>query len=321
MKITAKTVADACGVSLATVSRAFRADASISGDLRQRILTSAQELGYTPPAPRQRKRTGRQMIGLIVGDIENPFYPSVLKRFASQTSKNGLDMIVHVVPPGQSVDDIFELVLATDVDALVVTSAILPSKLVSACKARGVPVVLFNRIQTDPNLNAVCADNYGGSKLVADRFRTAGHRRICFVGGLARTSTHLERRRGFMDGLVSCEVIEVSGDFEYQMARRAVDEVLKASNPPTAVFCANDLMAFAAIDAAKSLGMAPGSDIDVVGYDDVPMASWSSYKLTTVSQQIDTLVGETLHLIKSLTQQSEGQIRVVPAKLIARKSG
>lgn len=321
MRVTANDVAEACEVSLATVSRAFRADAPISKDLRLRILAKAKEFGYAPPAPRQRKKIGRRVIGLIVGDIENPFYPSVLKCFAAKTADRSLDMVVHVVPPEKSVDDIMAQVLGTDVDALVIASAILPSRLAADCKARGLPVVLFNRIQTDSSLNAVCADNYGGGKMVAARFLSAGHERICFMGGMTRTSTHLERRRGFIDGLGQCDLQEVAGLYRYNTARQAMDDVLSASKPPTALFCANDLMAFAAIDAANTVGMTPGKDIQIIGYDDVPMASWSSYQLTTVSQRVDVLVNETLDLILSVSPKTKGEMRIVPSALIVRSSG
>lgn len=321
MRVTAKDVAAASDVSLASVSRAFRANAPIAPALRQKILLQAKQLGYVPPLNRERGDSGRRAIALIAGDIENPFYAAALRSFAEQGATQNIDINVYLPPQGGSVDDIMRQVLESGVDAVVITSALLSSTLAIECQTRGLPVVLFNRVQTDPGISAVSADNYGGGTMVAKRFLAQGHRHLAFVGGLARASTHLERRRGFLDAATAGAVHEVAGDYDYAQTYMAVSQLLEDVPCVTALFCANDLMAFAAIDSARAKGMVPGQDISIIGYDDVPMAQWESYQLTTVSQQTEKLVRETLSLVVASDLLADPEIRIIPGALIERQSG
>ena len=326
MKITAKDVADSCGTSTAAVSRAFRAEAKINPTLRAKILTSARELGYAPPAKRVTRTEGRRTVSIVVGDIANPFYTSMLEVFAKGMAALQHDMLVHIVPPGKSVDSTVSQVMRSGSDAAIIASANLSSELAGECKRRGMPVVLFNRIQTDPNLNAVCADNYNGGILAAQRLVSRPCRTIGFVGGIPDTSTHLERRRGFLDALERegmALTFEGSGQYDYGLTFSLISKLLEGQSRPEGLFCANDIMAIAAIDAARRIGLVPGEDISILGFDDVPMAAWTSYQLTTFRQRVGQMATDTLNLIEDVWQDpnAAGSLRMVRCSLIERKSG
>jgi DNA-binding LacI/PurR family transcriptional regulator len=326
MKITAKDVAKRCNTSTAAVSRAFRAEATINPKLRTVILTTARELGYAPPAKRLKRTDGRQTISIVVGDISNPFYPSVLEKFATEIGARKHYMLVHVVPQGETVDSTISQVLRSGSDAAIIASANLSSELARQCRLRGMPVLLFNRVQADPNSNAVCADNYNGGLLAAQRLLSRKCVSFGFLGGTRDTSTHLERRRGFIDELdrqKSGLIYEGDGAYSYDIAFGAVSKLLEGPNRPDGLFCANDIMAFAAIDAARRVGMVVGQDISVLGFDDVPMAAWTAYDLTTFRQRIGQMVSDAVSLVEEMwdNPETEGALRMVRCGLVERTSG
>ncbi len=323
MKVTAKDVALHAGTSVSAVSRAFRPQSSLSTEMRQRILRTAATMGYTIPAQRLAAKSGSNTISLVVGDVLNPFYPSILEEFASAVLGSGMLLDLHVVPKGESVDSVMAHVFNQRPSAVVVTSATLSSALAEHCMKKGIPVVLFNRVQINTAVSAVCCDNYAGAQQVANHLLSKGYRKIAFVGGVKNTSTHLERWRGFEDRMTQAEMPvfrSVSGQFDYETSFDAVRDLLTNDVPPDAVFCANDIMAFAAIDAAKSIGLCIPDDLAIVGFDDVPMAAWRSYRLTTVRQRIRLMVKDTLTLISQLIEDpgATGTIRITPGHLIER---
>jgi DNA-binding LacI/PurR family transcriptional regulator len=326
MKVTAKDVAIKCNTSTAAVSRAFRADSVIDFNLRTKILFVARELGYLPPAKRIKQIEGYRTISIVVGDILNPFYPNALEMFAKEMTMRGHHMLVHVVPSDEAVDSTISQVLKTGSDAAIIASANLSSDLAHGCKQRGMPVVLFNRIQTDGRINAVCTDNYNGGLLAAERLLARNCSSVGFIGGIRDTSTHLERRRGFIDGLNRQEsrlTFEESGAYDYNESFAVISNLLEGPLRPDGLFCANDIMAFAAIDASKKIGMVVGEDIAILGFDDVPMAAWTAYDLTSFRQRIRQMVTNTVNLIEGMWQNPdvEGELIMVRSRFIERSSG
>ncbi|AML51717.1 LacI family DNA-binding transcriptional regulator [Falsihalocynthiibacter arcticus] len=325
MKVTARDVAKSAETSVSAISRAFRSDSSLSDDVRQRVLRIAAEMGYVIPSQRMAAQGKTRTISLVVGDVVNPFYPSILEAFSSAAMDEGILLNLHVVPQGKSVDSVIAHVLGQRSSAVIVTSATLSSDLAVQCLQKGLPVVLFNRVQINTGLSAVCCDNYAGAQQVVDFLLTKGYQRIAFVGGLRNTSTHLERWRGFEDRMNDAGrpvFRSVSGSFDYDVSFAAVVDLLNDSQPPDAIFCANDIMAMAAIDAAKSQGRSIPHDVAVVGFDDVPMAAWQSYRLTTVRQRVRLMVQDTFKLISQLIEDpaARGTIRITPSVLIERDS-
>jgi DNA-binding LacI/PurR family transcriptional regulator len=325
-KVTAQSVANACNTSLAAVSRAFRPDAPIATDLRIAILKTAARLQYAPPSRRVRSKGNVVSFALIVGDIENPFYPLVLREFAAIAHDKRWDMVVLVTPERGSVDSLIAQILQANVDVVVVTSAELSSRLAGICRAKSLPVVMFNRVQVDAGMTAVCTDNYGGGQLAGDRLIDAQRRSIAYIGGRKKTSTHLERRRGLIDALARRQMVldhDIVCDYSYETALAAGAALFARPTPPDGIFCANDNMGFAMIDAAHQAGLRPGHDVSIIGYDDVPMAGWISYRLTTISQQVPEMVRHTVASMSEVigVTPKSGQITVVPPMLIARESG
>lgn len=323
-KTTAKDVAVATGHSVASVSRAFREGSPLAPRVRVEILRAAARLGYLPPAARF--AGGLETISLVVGHLENPFYPAVITEFSQALQARGRRMVLHVVPPGGEVDTVLAQVLESRPDAAVVASALMSSQIARDCRARDMPVVLFNRVQPDLEMTAVTCDNYGGGRMAARHLLASGRKRIAMIAGRADTSTHLERARGFRDMMAEAGqslLRMVAGEYSYPLAFAAMQDLLRGQPAPDAVFCSNDLMAIAAIDAARQLGASLPQDVAVVGFDDIAMAGWQSYGLTTIRQPVAQMVQNALDLIEVQLRDpgAGGAIRILPGQLIARQSG
>ena len=324
-KVTAKEVAALAGVSVSAVSRAYRAEASISEEKRKMVLSAASQLGYVSSVEKVLAEQSTNTIAMVVSELRNPFYPIAIDELTRILPQRNLKAIMHVVPTAEDVDTIMRQVLDFRTEGVILASSTMTSQLSRACRDLGIPAVLLNRIQTDRNMLAVCCDNYGGARQIAGRFVKMNRQRIAFIGGRRDTSTHLERLNGFRDQLNEAgrEIVHrLDGGFDYQQAYLAARDLLSQRPMPDALFCANDIMAIAALDAARSMGVRVPDDLAVIGFDDIPMAAWESYRLTTMRQPLRRMLQQAVDLI--LTAEAAwdtGDIRVIPGELQVRESG
>lgn len=325
-KATAKQVAQRAGVSLAAVSRAFRQDAPLAEEKRAAILAAAAALGYQSPAARLSRTLGERTVTLVASELSNPFYPMAIEVMTTALSRAGKRTLLHVAPPSHDMDAALRQILELRSRAVVILSSTISSSLARSCRANGVPAVLFNRVQIDADMTAVTCDNYGGARAAARRLIAAGRRRIGMVGGITDTSTHLERARGLRDGLAEAGAAlfcDWNGGYDYRRSFETACAALDGPERPDALFCANDIMALAVIDACKAKGVAIPGDIAVIGFDDIPMAGWQSYRLTTFAQPLTRMAEETVRLIGLMEagQPVQGLIRVFAPDLRERESG
>lgn len=324
-KVTAKQVADRAGVSVSAVSRAYRANASIAADKRSAIFAAASALGYVSPVDRALSAQATNMIAMVVSEMRNPFYPIAVDELTRLLPERGMKAIVHVVPSADLIDSVMRQVLDFKTEGVILASATMTSQLARACREHGIPAVLLNRVQSDSSMMAVCCDNYGGARQVAERFLKQGRQRIVFLGGRRDTSTHLERMRGFRDCLEDSgqEIVQqLDGGFEYHQAFAAAQYLFDQRPLPDAVFCANDIMAIALLDAARHHEIRVPDDVAVVGFDDIPMAAWEAYHLTTVRQPLRRMLSQAVDIIMSPDGiNADGDIRVLQGELQERRSG
>lgn len=326
-KITSIDVARQANVSQSTVSRVFSNNSpNVSEKARQRVLKAAYELGYQPNAIARMMSTRQtNIIGLVMSTITSPFYPYVLEKFLENLQAIDLQVLVFTSSSTQSVEDILPLVLQYQVDALIITSARLSSDMAKMSMDSGTPVILFNRSVKDPNMSAICADNIAGGRLVADILLDSGHEELAFIAGIQNTSTSQDRERGFSMRLAERGYTDwqrVQGAYTYETGYSATQDLLSQKDYPDAIFCANDIMALGAIDAIRAQGLSVPDDISVIGFDNIPMAGWGAYQLTTISQEVDKMIEQTINLMQEKIESptSPSRLEHVTGKLIVRSS-
>jgi DNA-binding LacI/PurR family transcriptional regulator len=327
--VTAKQVAQELGVSQSMVSRAFTKEASISADMRQKVMAAAERLGYKPNAMARTLITRRSgIVGIVMGDLTNPFYPEVLEVLSKRLQQNNLQTLLFNVPTGQEVDDELPLLLQYQVDAVVITSATISSAMARSCAARGIPVLLFNRYVPGSGVHAVSCDNYEGGRTVTRYLIERGHRRLVYVAGKPETSTTMDRERGVNDLLAELGMKlwgrEEVAEYTHEQGREAALRLLRGKRRlPDAIFFANDIMAIGGLDAIRGeLGLRVPEDISVVGFDDIQMAGWPSHSLTTVRQPIGAMVEKTAQLLdlSAAGKLPKPRSHLIPGELVERSS-
>ena len=301
-KVTSAEVAARAGVSQSAVSRVFTKGASASAKTVEKVKKAAAELGYRPNVLARAMVSGKsRIIGLVVAYLENQFYPDVLEKLSTALQERGYHVLIFMTSQtAGNIDSVVEEILDYQVDGIIAASVAMSSDLTERCRAAGVPMVLFNRSQDDPRMSAVTSDNIAGGRKVAEFLIAGGHRKIGYIAGWEGASTQRDREEGFMQGLRAAGIPLHSrevGNFKMDEAREATLRMFE-TDPPDAVFVANDHMALAVMDTVRfDLGLKVPEDVSVVGYDDVPTAAWPAYNLTTVRQPANRMVAETVDIL------------------------
>lgn len=309
-KITAMDVARLAGVSQSAVSRVFTPGASASQATAQKVRAAAEQLGYRPDPLARAMITGRtRIIGLVVAYLENQFYPVVLELLSQALQARGYHVLVFMAENStERVPQVMAELLDYQVDGIITASVAMTNDLTTRCAKAGIPVVMFNRGQDDDRLSEVTSDNLAGGARAARYLIETGHRRIAHVMGWQGSSTGRDRAKGFSQALRDAGQVPfamIDGMYARDAASVAVRRLFEGPTKPDAIFVGNDHMAFAVMDTLRfELGLKVPEDVSVIGYDDVPMAAWPSYNLTTIRQPVRRMVEATVEI---LLNQIEGE--------------
>ena len=321
---TSKDVAALAGVNQSTVSRALTHDGDVADATRTRILKAAARLRYTPNAlARGLIQQKTNIIGIVMAGITSPFQSYVLEKFVKKLHGAGRQALVFSAAQGEEVDDVLPAALQYHVEALVITSAPLWSQKIEDVVSR-VPVVLFNRGMPGSKAHTVLCDNATGGRKVAEYLIKLGHTRFGYVAGNANTSTNADRERGFTQrvGQEGFACAREQATYGYETGYAAMQRLMQPPDRPSAVFCASDIVAMGAIDAARALGLHVGRDVSVAGFDDIPMAGWEAYQLTTVHEPVDEMIDATVMLLGQLREDGavKGRSYLFDGALVERAS-
>lgn len=325
--ITIVEVAEHAGVSISAVSRAFNAEASCSARMRAKVLKAAAELGYKPNRLARGMKSRSNLVGILITDFENPAYLSILNDFTRTLQRNGYHSLLVNVGEDMDIREAVELVMEYRVDGLIVTSSALPAELVEVCHAQATPVVIFGRRSLNNQVTVVCCDNILAGRIAADKLSDAGYKRFAFVGGVEGSSATVERQRGFITRLVELgqehwQVID-AGRFSYDAGFKATQRLFARSEPPDALFFADDILACGGMDAIRhELGLKIPEQVGVIGMDDMGFAGNRAYGLSTIRQPFGDMVQESVTaLLKHIADaKMEPQEIVLPCELVVRES-
>jgi LacI family transcriptional regulator len=318
------------GVSQSTVSRALRGDPRVRPDTRRRIEAAAERLGYRPASVPPPEEASTRTIGVVVADLTNPFFPSLLTPIHDELRLMGYRVVLFAertdIPSGQQA---LNRLLDRTLDGVLVTTATLDSRLTEAMHSRELPVVLLNRYVDGMDVDRVVADNHEGGRLAGRHLLELGHRRIGMIRGPSNTSTSRDRGAGFVEVLAEAGVevdpaLVREGYYSHQSGYQHARTLLRLDEPPTAIFCGNDIIGFGVVDAARSLGVRVPDDVSIVGFDDVPMASWEVFQLTTVRQPLADMASAAARMLAERIEYAGdlggGREQVFAASLVKRST-
>ena len=326
--VTSHDVARLAQVSQATVSRVLRQDPKVRPETRDRVLRVLAETRYEPNAAARAFRTNRTgSIGVVVARLSYQLYPAMLEAIGAQLARLGQRMIVWDSEHGGDAPASRALRQGI-VDGVILTAATRESEFLREVPAGGYPVVLVNRTVDEYASDQVSSNNLDGGRRVAEYLVRCGRERIALIGGVPRASTIRDREKGFREELERLGVEMPphyyfrSETFSHASGEQAVTRLLELAAPPDAIFCVNDVLAMGAMDGARARGVHVPEDLWLVGYDDIELASWGAYDLTTVRQPMEQMVAQAIDLLLARITNRNTPIehKCLPNELVIRGS-
>ena len=324
-RATIRDVARLAEVSVASASRAMNGLGSVTDATRQKVLAAARMLRFVPHSGARSLSTQRtDTVGLVLPDLYGEFFSELIRGVDLAARERGLHLLVS-----NSHGDAEEAVLAMRsmrgrVDGLLVMSPHVDSAALAENIDDGLPIVLVNTDAAGGRFPAFRVDNFGGAFAVTRHLVDTARRRIAHVAGPATNYEARERRRGYEAGLDAAAQapIVVEGDFTEDSGARAAHGLVTGSNPPDAIFAANDMMAVGCLLAIRDAGLRVPDDIALAGFDDIPLARLIDPPLTTARIRISELGRSALErLARSIEGgESEASLQTAQPELVIRRS-
>ena len=303
-RVTAEDVARVAGVSRSAVSRCYSKRAYVSREKREKIRKAAEILGYRPNALAASLNSRQSnLVAIVTGNLKNHYDSEVVGRLINRLI--GLKKFPIVI--GGTTDDvrdseILEL-LDYPLDALVVRAGSVTAETAQACLKLQVPLIVSGRVLEVGNVDSLCCDNVLGSRLAVGKLLDSGRRNIGYLGGAPMFFSEQERALGFITAMQERRVepaFLTRSDFSFDGGYEAGLRMLKGAGRPDAVFCGNDAMALGLLTAARTtFRIQVPDELAIIGFDDIEMAQWPCFDLSTVRNPVDLTVDEILLLLES----------------------
>ena len=290
-RLTIRDVAELAGVSMGTASNVINKPELVGEETRERVLKAMRDIGFVRNnAARQLRRGRNQAIGLVVLDIDNPFFTALAR--GVEDAANEADHLVILCSSASSTarEDRQLRLLEEQRVAGILMSPVRkdPSPPVYEIRSRGMPIVLLDRGRSRRDQCSAAVNDTSGGRLVAEHLVSLGHERLGLINGPGSLKPCAERRASFLDALgkrglalASAHDVETA-EMTISAGEEAVANLLSRGRLPTALFCTNDLLAIGAEHAALTRGLRVPEDLAIVGYDDIRFAAMSFVPLTSV---------------------------------------
>jgi len=325
--ITLRMVAEKAGVSVNTASRAINNKPDINKETKKQVLRIAKELGYIRNAAAFALRTKKtETIGVVIADNRNPFYAEVLSGMEIAARENNYHIILaNTQRDYNKEEEAINLLLAKRVDGLLIAPVQDRDDDIAYLVGKRFPFVIVGRDFENIEADAVYNDEIKGGFLATEYLIKKGHKRIAFINGFLYKSPAKGRLTGYKQALKKYDIplddILISvGDIDVEDGYRRTKQLLEKELDFTAIFAYNDMMALGVIQALKEKNLRIPGDIELVGYDDIPFASFVNPPLTTIKIKKQELGVESVNLLLSRINNRHRKIKkvVLDVELITR---
>lgn len=288
-----KDVAKKAGVSIATVSRVLNNNPNVNPEIVSKVKKIIKSLNYRPNRVAQRLRVkdgNRKLIGLLVPDIQNPFYVEVIRGVEEIAHRNDYAVLMGNFAQEEEKHDMYlNLMISESVDGLIVAPTHEKDSKVIGLIKNGFPIVCVDRGISDLEVDVVLVDNHKGAYDAVKHLIKAGHRKIAYLAGLQTIPTTIQRQQGFEEALkennipIRSEFIKF-GDSKQESGQKLARELLLMKDPPTAFFTGNNLITLGALETIHNMNLKIPDQVAIVGFDDMPWSISLNPPLTAVSQ-------------------------------------
>ncbi|MBK6724872.1 MAG: LacI family DNA-binding transcriptional regulator [Acidobacteria bacterium] len=334
-------IASTIGVAPMTVSRVVNGTGYVSEKTREKVLLAVKEMSYRRNGlARNLKRQKTDTVGLVLGDISNPYSTEIANAVRERLAARGYNLFICISEHSANEDiGAFESLVDHNIDGLIVATRSNQDgdERLRSIADSNLPVVVVGRDFHHSRVDFVSADNLRGGFEATQHLIDLGHRRIAFIGAGFESRSSLKRLQGYLNALEKHgieiderlitgrkeSVSDVPGYSTEKIGYEGMKRLLSLPSPPTAVFARNDFTAVGAMSAIKDAGLSIPQDIAIVGFDDTPLASHMMPALTTVRQPmrlLGQLAAEMLLKRIAIEDELERDERVLDCELIVRGS-
>lgn len=326
-----KDVAKLAGVSTATVSRVLNGTDVVNEETKRRVHDAIKELDYQPSRVAQRLRNqlgSSKLIGLLLPDIQNPFYTEVIQGVESTAYSNNYSVIICNFSQDEKKErEYLDILKSENIDGLIVAPVNDHDHKVTELVKSGMPIVCVDRSLSTVDVDQVVVDNFNGALEAVSYLLNSGHTKIAHIGGIFNISTTQQRYNGYIQafvkkGLKADDSLVRFGDSKYESGCKIAGEMLDGKNPPTALFTGNNLITLGALEAIHERGLRIPEDISIIGFDDMYWAKSLNPPLSSVRQPGQEIGKRATELLfQRIEDQSRPKVRLtLKTELIIRKS-
>jgi LacI family transcriptional regulator len=293
------------------------------------VWRAAAALNYYPNSHARALVSGRsRLLGLIVSDIMNPFFPELIHSFELLATQQGYDLILTSTDYQTTrMVGCVRRMLERKVDGVAIMTSEMDLGLIKELARRGVPMVFMDVGRVGPRMSHVLIDYASGIRQAVDHVVELGHRRVAFITGPLDLHSARTRRQAFLDGMRAHRIppeprLIREGTHTAEGGQRAMAALLRVAKMPTAVVCSNDWTAIGALHAIDAAGLRVPEDISLVGFDDIPLASYTHPPLTSIRMSAGDVGSMAFDALFRLIggERLEGEIAQVPTRLVLRQS-
>ena len=325
-----RTVADRANVSIATVSRTINRVPSVNPKMAKRVWDAIRELGYFPNTQARALGSGRSgLLGLVVSDITNPFFPELIQGFEDVAVKSGYEILVSSTnyDPAR-MEMCIRRMLERKAEGVAVMTFGIDQPMIDELVKRNVPLVFVDVGPDRPGISLLKVNYHRGIRQGVQHLAALGHRKIGFISGPPDQHSAMARIDAFATSLAECGIPQrqewvVRGDHTMEGGMRGMEQILSASrgNLPTAVICSNDMTAVGVLHQAYRCGLRIPQDLSVIGFDDIQLARVMIPPLTSVQMSRTSLATSAVNALRAHAEaNSPRREYLIETQLVVRES-
>ncbi len=301
-----RSVAARANVSIATVSRTINRVPTVNAKLAKRVWSAIHELGYVPNTQARALGSGRSgMLGLVVSEITNPFFPELIQGFEDVAIENGFEILISSTNyDPKRMEVCIRRLLERKAEGVAIMTFGIEQPLFEQLAERNIPLVFVDAGPDRPGVSVLKIDYAHGIRQGVQHLAALGHRKIGFISGPMRLHSARSRSTAFRQALDECGIDhrpewQVEGDHTLEGGIKAMEKILECASRPSAVMCSNDMTAIGVLHKAFRVGLRVPADLSVIGFDDIQMAKVTIPPLTSIQMSRVDLAKAAVKALKA----------------------
>lgn len=320
-------VARLAHVSIATVSRTINHIPTVNPKLTKRVWEAIRELNYFPNTQARALVSGRsRMLGLIVSEITNPFFPELIQGFEDVAVENGYEILIGSTNyEADRMQRCIRRMVERNAEGVAVMTFGIEQPLLDQLADRNVPLVFVDLAPNRPGMSVLKVDYHNGIRQGVQHLAALGHRRIAFVSGPQRLHSAQSRLAAFKKALGECgipvdETLMIEGDHTMEGGLASAQKLMATKDLPTAIMCSNDMLAIGVLHQLSRSGLRVPDDVSIIGFDDIHMAAMMIPPLTSIQMSRTDIASAAVSALRGHLEGSPKREYKIDTRLVVRES-